>query len=210
MLDTEIQTETRDLITFPNTYLIRNPVSATRTSGAIVSVSLSLGYEISHARIQSLLIKAAQLAELEDPFVHILALNDFSVTYRVSGLLSEVKSLLTKRSNLCEYVLDVLHGDGITIVSPTYMNQRQFDKNETCLPPSEVLNRPVSVNAEDIVFDKAELAEKDDKLKTETEEKIMALKEQLKSAENGQKKNIAEILETQKNKLDELKHKNQS
>ena len=49
LLETEIQTETRELIAFANTILINSPVTVVRSSGAIVSVELSLGYEIHHS-----------------------------------------------------------------------------------------------------------------------------------------------------------------
>jgi small-conductance mechanosensitive channel len=39
---TEIQTEDRDLTTFPNLYLINNPVTVVRSSGTIISVAVSL------------------------------------------------------------------------------------------------------------------------------------------------------------------------
>ena len=42
LFDTELQTESRELIAFPNTYLISNPVTAVLNSGTIISVTLSL------------------------------------------------------------------------------------------------------------------------------------------------------------------------
>ena len=55
LFDTEIQSETRELIAIPNTYLVSNPVSTTRSSGAIVSANLSLGYDVHHSEIEPLL-----------------------------------------------------------------------------------------------------------------------------------------------------------
>ena len=43
LFDTELQTESRELIALPNTYLIRNPVTAVLNSGTIISITLSLG-----------------------------------------------------------------------------------------------------------------------------------------------------------------------
>lgn len=59
LFDTEIQAENRELIAIPNIYLVSNPISTVRNSGAIVSVSLSLGYDVHHSQVDSLLIKAA-------------------------------------------------------------------------------------------------------------------------------------------------------
>ena len=100
LLDTEIQTETRELIAFSNTLMVNTPVRVTRASGAIVSVDLSLGYDIHHSEVEKHLLTAAANAELEDPFVQVISLGDFSVSYRVAGLLKEVKSMLSARSRL--------------------------------------------------------------------------------------------------------------
>jgi small conductance mechanosensitive channel len=72
LFDTEIQTESRELISIPNSVLILTPITVARGTGVIVS-----------------------------------------------GLLLEVKTLLTCRSRLNACVLDSLHGHGIDIVSPT-------------------------------------------------------------------------------------------
>jgi small-conductance mechanosensitive channel len=91
LLDTEIQTEDRELTTLPNLYLISNPVTVVRSSGTIVSVSLSLGYDVHHAKVEPLLLEAARKADLEEPFVRVLDLGNFSVTYRISGFLADIK-----------------------------------------------------------------------------------------------------------------------
>ncbi|NCB47003.1 mechanosensitive ion channel, partial [bacterium] len=95
LFDTEIQTETRELIALPNTYCISNPVTTIRSSGTIISASLSLGYDLDHTRIEPLLMEAAKSSGLSEPFVHILELGNFSVTYRVSGLLEDPKRLIS-------------------------------------------------------------------------------------------------------------------
>jgi small conductance mechanosensitive channel len=66
-LDTEIQTESRDLIAIPNTFLINHPVSVIRSSGTFVSITISLGYDLHHSRIESLLLEAARLPNWRNP-----------------------------------------------------------------------------------------------------------------------------------------------
>ncbi len=83
----EIQTEDRDLTTMPNLYLVTNPVKVIRSSGTIISADVSLGYDIPRTKIESALIEAAKEVPLEDPFVLVLELGDYSVSYRISGLL---------------------------------------------------------------------------------------------------------------------------
>jgi small-conductance mechanosensitive channel len=196
LFDTEIQSENRELIAVPNAFLITHPVSTTRSSGTIVSVTLSLGYDAHHSVVEPLLVKAAQECGLEEPFVHILELGDYSVTYRISGLLVEVKWLITARSTLCRKVLDVLHGEGIEIVSPAFMNQRRLAEERRILPtlrekgPAE---RPTV--AEEVVFDKAEQAEQAEKEKQRLIAEIQHLENALKEAPDGERKRIKEAVE---------------
>ena len=70
--------------------------------------------------VEELLIDAAKKAELGDPFVHVTDLGDFSITYRVAGLLAEVKRLISARSKLRTCVLDALHEAGIEVHTVGY------------------------------------------------------------------------------------------
>lgn len=177
---TEIQTEQRDLTTLPNQFLISNPVTVVHASGTIVSATLSLGYDVSHDRIRGLLEEAATESGLAEPFVLIRDLGDFSITYRVSGFLAEVTKLVSARSRLRAKVLDVLHENGVEIVSPTFMNQRQLRADEAIMPDkasSRSSTAPAESEPESIVFDKAEeaqqleeLVEAHDKLRAELKE----------------------------------------
>jgi len=184
----EIQTEDRDLTTLPNLFLVTNPVKVIRASGTLVSAEVSLGYDVSRTRIEALLSEAAQETELQDPFVHVIELGDFSVTYRVAGLLAEVKQILSTRSRLRANILDKLHRAGIEIVSPTFMNTRnvppekQFIPVEHPAPPAETT--PAAV-PEEVVFDKAEEAASLESLREKYEalgKDLAALKELLKSS----------------------------
>jgi len=206
LFDTEVQSENRELIAIPNTFLVTHPVATVRKSGAIVSASLSLGYDLNHHLIRPLLLEAATASGLEEPFVHIRELGDFSITYRVSGVLTEVKGLITARSNLRIAVLDVLHRENIEIVSPGFMNQRQLDGAEKILPRSATRREKKKASiektvAEEIVFDKAEQAEQFSAEKAQLNEGIAALEEQLKTAEDEEKEVVTLELEHMKEQL---------
>lgn len=184
LFHTEIQSEDRDLITLPNLFLAANPVIVIRSSGTIISCDLSLGYDVPHYEIEPLLKEAALAAELEEPFMQLRALGDFSVSYRISGYYAEVKHLLTMRSRLRREVLDKLHGAGIEIVSPAFMNQRQFNNGERFMAPAKqaVSIEPPETAPEALIFDKADRAEKIGTLEheiQETTERIKTLKGQL-------------------------------
>lgn len=172
LLHTEIQTEDRDLTTLPNLFLVTNPVTIVRSSGTIVSATVSLGYDVPRARIERALLTAAEETGLADPFVQVLELGDFSVTYRAAGLLAEVKQLVSTRSRLRAAVMDALHGDGVEIVSPTFMNQRVLDPANPVIPDRvEPAGGAASgFTPESVVFDKADEAESLENLRATLEE----------------------------------------
>lgn len=174
---TEIQTEDRDLTTFPNLYLINNPVTVVRSSGTIISASVSLGYDLEHGRVEALLAAAAEAVGLVDPFVHVTELGDFSISYRVSGFLEDSKIMLTKRSDLRKSILDTLHGAQVEIVSPNFMVQRPQPADVPCIPkvPASAAatnageEKAGDKTAEEMAFDKAEDAEAAEEIAAQAE-----------------------------------------
>lgn len=219
LLHTEIQTINRDLVTIPNHYLVNNPVTVTRSSGTFISGDVSLGYDVAQQKVEKLLIEAAEKAELGEPFVHVLELSDFSVTYRVYGLLEDVKYLMSARSTLKKHILDALHRGGVEIVSPHFMNQRvlqegrKFMPRETADPWEKKTEKLVEQTkyAESLAFDKAEEAESLERLRekiAETEKEIEELKDTSKKEESSvdqeEKKERLESLEVRKKRLTEL------
>jgi len=161
LFHTEIQTEDRDLTSLPNLYLSRQPFTVLRATGTLVSATVSLGYEVPRKSVKRALSDGAVDAGLKDPFVRILELGDFSVVYRVSGLLTEVKQLVSARARLHSRVLDALHSAGIEIVSPNFMNQRVLDPSAVFIPTVEAAKRREETFEkipQRVMFDKAEVA----------------------------------------------------
>ncbi|WJG09652.1 mechanosensitive ion channel domain-containing protein [Aliiglaciecola sp. LCG003] len=205
LLDTEIQTEIRDLVSLPNTYMITHPVSVTHSSGTIISTTLSLGYDVHHSIITNLLNQAAEKCGLTDSFVHIIELGDFAVTYKISGKLEEVNSMISSRSLLNREVLDVLHNSQIEIMSPSYMNQRKISDDAKVIP--KVQNNKVddsAASAEEVMFDKAEQAELRESQIEQITEKINQTEVQLGDATTSQKDILQNTLEQLKISLKEL------
>ena len=194
LFHTEIQTENRDLITIPNLFLATNPVRTTRSSGTFISATCSLGYDVNRVKIEKALVKATETAGLKDGFVRITDLGDYSVVYKVFGLLGDVKTLISSESRLNGCVLDALHEVGIEIVSPSFMNQRQVA--DTVFIPKKVKKSEKAkvdkVEApENVIFDKADEAETLQKRKwrlEEIEEKIKELNEKIKETEDEKTK----------------------
>ncbi|MDJ0783659.1 MAG: mechanosensitive ion channel [Desulfosarcinaceae bacterium] len=168
LFHTEIQTPERNLTTLPNLYLVSHPHTVVRSSGTIISARLSLGYDLDHHRIEPLLAAAAEQADLQEVFVQVIALGDFAITYKVSGFLSDVKQLLAAQSNLRRKILDVLHQDGVEIVSPRFMNQRILDGAAQVIPEVQTSTAgPLEEEPpvpEAVIFDKAETAVRLDQL----------------------------------------------
>ena len=202
LLHTELQSIDRDLITLPNLFLATNPVTVMHSDGTIISTQLSLGYDVDHSIIEPILIKAAEAAALDKPFVYIDSLGDYSIVYKVHGLAKDLKTTLSSRSALNKCVLDALHKAGVEIVSPTFMNQRRV--NEQTFIPKERNNRikKETDKPEDVIFDKADKAGKLDEMKKQHEELIERMeqaKEAIKHADN------AEVEEELKKSYEKLK-----
>jgi small-conductance mechanosensitive channel len=162
LVHTEIQTEDRDLLTLPNLYLVTNPVKVIRSSGTIVSATVSLGYDVPRDRVEELLVAAAAAAGLEEPFAQILALHDHAVEYRAAGLLRDVKVVLSTRSRLRAEMLDALHTGGVEVVSPGFIRQlvQPLAESSPVIPvAARMVAGDAGAAAEDLAFDKAEEGE---------------------------------------------------
>ncbi len=191
LLDTEIQLEDRSLVAVPNLKMVKNAITVTRSRGTIISSTLSLGYDVHHSRIENLLLEAAEKTKLKEPFVQILQLGDFSITYKVSGQLEEVKTIFTARSNLNRCILDTLHANEVEIVSPAFMNQRRLSEGESVIPRRQV-SRPSQGTTVDTekVFDIAEKAKQNEEHKAALNQEMEDLTERLNEAAPEEKEQL--------------------
>ncbi len=209
LFHTEIQTPDRDLVTLPNIYLASNPVTVIRSSGTIVSATVSLGYDLPQTTIKKLLLQAAESIELQDPFVQVLELGDFSVLYRVAGLLQEPKKLLAFRSRLRSAILETMHQGGVEIVSPHFRNIRQFEPQKAFIPAPVRTPKEKTTDAApvDVVFDKAEVAESLTALKKEREEVDGLLKEARQAGKDAKEEEEKQQADQQVAELEARKEK---
>ena len=177
LLHTEIQTEFRDLVTVPNLYMVTQPLKVVRASGTIIQAEVSLGYDVPNSRAIEILCDAAESSGLKDAFVQVRELGDFSVTYRVAGLLEDVTSLISARSRLRAAMLDALHAEKVEIVSPNFMNTRALGEQHRFIPiPSRKTVTPVLAQPEEIAFDKAEEAASVERIRNAIEQAAADLK----------------------------------
>jgi small-conductance mechanosensitive channel len=201
LLHVEIQTPDRDLTTLPNLYVVTNPVTVVRNSGTVVSTSLSLGYDVARVRVEELLLDAAEACGLESPFVQVVALGDFSVTYRIAGLCRDVETLLSTRSRLRGKVMDVLHDGGVEIVSPEFRNVRQLAPDQVFIAETAHVastRAPGTHRPEAVVFDKASQAATLETIRKHHEAlglEIEALKAEIKTSNEEDRQSLQTRLE---------------
>lgn len=181
LVHTKIQTEWRDITTLPNLLLINNPVTVMHRDGTIISAEVSIGYDEAYSRIEELLLAASEAAGLREPFVLVHELLDHAVVYRVCGFLTEMNHPISARSTLRKKVLEQLHGNGVEIVSPSFMNQRPMDPAAKVIPEQPVLHSDSGGETgaavpEEKIFDQAEQAASLEELKQRQEEARQAVK----------------------------------
>ena len=204
LLHTLVQTEFRDLVTVPNLFMVTQPLHVVRKSGTIVGCKLSLGYDVHHERVTDILLAAATGVGLKDAFVQVTDLGDFSISYRIAGLLEDVQSLISARSDLRKSVLDALHGAGIEIVSPNFMNTHALADGQRFMPeqtPHPGTGRAPETRAEEVAFDVAKEVASIEELRSALELLEKEL-DALKSGEVSGGEAASERLEARKARLE--------
>lgn len=206
LLHVEIQNEDSELVTVPNLLLVQEPFSVVRASGTVISAEVSLGYDVDRCDVESTLLRAVEQAELQDGFVQIRDLGDFSVLYRASGKLQEAGYVVSARSRLRAAMLDALHQAGIEIVSPSFMNQRRLEVGQRFIPESHRQGRTANRNghAEQVLFDKAETASALEQL----EEKRESLRQKIEATDSEtEKERLEKERDALQQKLEEAKRR---
>jgi small-conductance mechanosensitive channel len=206
---TEMQLITRDLVTIPNIQLAGKCVEVTRRAGSFINTAVSIGYDVSHDMVEKALKQAAESCELTEPFVLIEDLGDYSIRYRIHGLLEETSERLSRTSALNAAVLDVLHEQDIEIMSPQIVDRREYGIDhrfmpETAVKESEKGTEKADDGIEELAFDKAEEAASIEQLHAQ-EEKIRLEIQQLGDKNTGDKKTLKEKKERLNSQLEHLK-----
>lgn len=210
LFHTEIQTPDRDLTTVPNLYLATNAVTVVRQSGTIIGATVSLGFDVHHTLVEELLLKAATNIGLQDPFVQVLELGDYSIVYRVAGLLTESKQLIAYRSRLRAAMLDSLHLGRVEIVSPQFNNARILEVDKEFIPkPTRKKSAPAADSAPvEVAFDKAEEAESLDFKRNhlgKLEESLKELQKEVKEVSDPEKSVIKDRINRMELEIESLR-----
>ncbi len=208
---TELQTEDRSLVTIMNSNLLSTNFQTIPSSGTLLEIKLSIGYNVHYNEVEAALKEAAEAMDLEKPFVHVKNLGNYAVTYRVAALLSNVENLITARSNFRKEVLDAMHRNDIEIVSPDFMNRRDITETDRFIPddfqPTELENGNGSDNlleeteeTTEVVFEKALEAQEADELN----ELIKKLETQIDQLKESDVENAGDSIEDLQSRIEAL------
>lgn len=208
----EIQRDDGGFTTLPNLFVAINPVEITRRK-PIISSTVSLGYDVPRQQVQELLKKAAINTELENPYILIKELGDFSIVYSINGYLNNNKTqneeetpIFVAQSRLNGQILDFLHKAKIEIVSPNFVNQRIL-KKETFRPDESTItsHKPEKGPTKKEVYDKGSLV----KMQQAKKEELAKLQNQQNQDENqpSPKPSTKAEVEALKNEIEELQDK---
>ena len=130
-LATKLRTIRREEITIPNAVMtsdkLTNFTRLAGESGAVLSVSLSIGYDVSWDQVRTLLQAAAAATSgvRRDPAPRVLQweLNTFSVLYLLHVYLERAEERAQVRSELNSRILDTFAAAGVQIMTPAFESQ---------------------------------------------------------------------------------------
>jgi small-conductance mechanosensitive channel len=130
-LATKLHTIRQEEITVPNSVMTSdNLVNYSKLGdeqGALLSVSLQIGYDVPWRRVEALLLEAAAKTEgvRRDPAPRVLRweLSDFSVLYQLHVRLENAEYRATVRSELNSNILDAFMTAQVQIMTPHFEGQ---------------------------------------------------------------------------------------
>jgi small-conductance mechanosensitive channel len=130
-LATKIRTIRREEVTIPNAVVtaekLTNYTRLGAEQGALLSIPLSIGYDVPWRRVNALLEQAAAntAGVRSDPRPCVLQweLTDFYVEHRLHVHLERAEERITVRSALNSTILDTFAAAGVQIMSPHYESQ---------------------------------------------------------------------------------------
>src|SRR6202007_2469579 len=102
-----------------------NYASLARKQGLILHTAVGIGYETAWRQVEAMLLMAAErapgLLREPAPFVLLLSLNDFAVTYELNVYCDRPSEMDRLYAALHRSVLDVFNEYGVQIMTPAYV-----------------------------------------------------------------------------------------
>ena len=130
VLSTKVINMRNEEVTIPNAVLIGNPIknfTSGSEKGAMVSTSVTIGYDTPWRQVHAMLINAAErtagLRKDPKPFVLQKSLQDFYVEYELFIQLDEPLKRVLILSELHGQIQDEFNTHGVQIMSPHFVLQ---------------------------------------------------------------------------------------
>ena len=131
MLSTKVINMRNEEVTIPNAVLVGNPIknytSAGGERGALISTTVTIGYDTPWRQVQAMLIKAAEstngLRISPQPFVMQKSLQDFYVEYELYAYVDRPLERIQILSDLHANIQDQFNLHGVQIMSPHFVLQ---------------------------------------------------------------------------------------
>lgn len=131
MLAAKIVTIRKEEVTIPNALLMSSTTinfsRQSRSDGAIVSTSVTIGYDAPWRQIHALLLMGAErttgVLKRPEPFVLQKSLSDFYVEYTLMFSIASAEERYYVLSELHGHIQDVFNEFGVQIMSPNFVMQ---------------------------------------------------------------------------------------
>jgi small-conductance mechanosensitive channel len=129
LLTTRFVTRKNEVITIPNSYIMSKHITNFKArsghDGLLISTTVGIGYDSPWRQIEAILLAAASRTQsvLQDPmpFVLILSMNSYDVTYEVNAYLKPGVRRYVGLHELNRNVLDAFNEFGVQIMTPSYV-----------------------------------------------------------------------------------------
>ena len=148
-LSTKVINMRNEEVTIPNAVLVSNPIKnftgAAGERGALVSTTVTIGYDTPWRQVHAMLINAAErtpgLRGQPKPFVMQKALQDFYVEYELYAYVDRPLERIQILSELHSQIQDQFNAYGVQIMSPHFVLQPRsnvvVNKDDWFVAPAE-------------------------------------------------------------------------
>ena len=134
-LSTKIINMRNEEVTIPNAVLVSSPIKnytgAFGERGALISTTVTIGYDTPWRQVHAMLIKAAEgtsgLRAMPKPFVMQKALQDYYVEYELYAYVDRPLERIQILSELHSHIQDQFNTYGVQIMSPHFVLQPKGD-----------------------------------------------------------------------------------
>jgi small-conductance mechanosensitive channel len=129
MFSTRIRTPWGEIVSFPNAVIVgtttKNYSREDETGGALLTTTVTIGYNAPWRQVHAMLIEAAHRTEglLKEPPPRVLqrSLSDYYVEYMLGAGIAEPQTRIAVLDDLHRNIQDVFNEYGVQIMSPHYM-----------------------------------------------------------------------------------------